>query len=558
MNNNIRIGEVLLDYGYITEQQLNQALAYQKENPQKRIGGIMVELGFVSERQMLEALGQRLSLSLLDIGNCDVDVSAVEKIPKQIAVNNNILAFGMKDNMLKVITSDPLNLYGIEEVRQMAGMNLDIYLSEKEPLTGAINYYYSEVTARQAAKTANIAGADREEVETVYVDEGDDDAPIIKLVQSLLIRGYNTGASDIHIEPFEDKTTVRMRVDGTIVDYITLQSSIHQSVIARIKIMSNLDIAERRVPQDGHFKTKIDGDNVNIRTSVIPTVFGEKVVMRILATKSAIDHVNHFGMDDEAYRRFLPMLSSPNGIIYITGPTGSGKSTTLYMVLENLAARNVNISTIEDPVEKNVPRVSQVQVNIQAGVTFDIGLRALLRQDPDIIMVGETRDAETASISVRAAITGHLVLSTLHTNDAVSSVIRLMDMGVENYLIANSVIGLVAQRLMKKVCPVCGKEVETTEAERAFLGANVRAVKQAVGCPSCNNTGYNGRIAVHEIALIDKGMREMISAGATQAQLTDYAVQVQKMKTLRQGAMELVISGITTMEELVKVAYHNI
>lgn len=553
---NIPIGEVLKEYGYITQEQLLQALAYQKENPQKRIGGIVIELGFVTERQMLEALGQRLSLPLIDIGGCEVDISAVERIPKQLAVNHNILAFGVKDNVLKVITSDPLNLYGIEEIRQLVGMSLEIYLAEKDPLAGAINYYYSEVSARMAAQTANSSGEGRE-IETVYIDEGDDDAPIIKLVQSLLVRGYNTGASDIHIEPFEDKTTVRMRVDGTIVDYITLQSSIHQSVVARIKIMSNLDIAERRVPQDGHFRSRIDGINVNVRTSVIPTVYGEKMVMRLLASRSAIDHAARFGMNDEAYEKFLPMLSSPNGIIYITGPTGSGKSTTLYMVLETLSGRPVNISTIEDPVEKNVQRVSQMQVNNQAGVTFDVGLRALLRQDPDIIMVGETRDAETASISVRAAITGHLVLSTLHTNDAVSSVIRLMDMGVESYLIANSLVGLVAQRLMRKVCTSCGKTVETTEAQRAFLGKDIMEVKQAVGCPACNHTGYSGRIAIHEIAVVDKGMRELISSKATLAELNAYAANKQGMKTLRQSGVELVGEGKTTMEELIKVAYHS-
>ncbi|MEG1427404.1 MAG: ATPase, T2SS/T4P/T4SS family, partial [Oscillospiraceae bacterium] len=389
---NLPIGEVLKQYGYITEQQLGEALEYQKANPSKRIGEILVERNFVTERQMLEALGQRLSLPIIDIGSCEVDISAVEKIPKQLAINNKIMAFGMEENSLRVITSDPLNLYGIEEIRQLVGLNLQIYLSEKEPLLTAINYYYSEVAAKAAALSANISGGDREDAETLYVEEGNDDAPIIKLVQSLLIRGYNTGASDIHIEPFEDKTVVRMRVDGTILDYITLQTSIHQSVVARIKIMSNLDIAERRAPQDGHFRTKIDGENINIRTSVIPTVFGEKVVMRLLASKTAIDHAGHFGMADDVYRKFLPMLDSPNGIVYITGPTGSGKSTTLYMILETLSGRNVNISTIEDPVEKNVPRINQMQVNNQAGVTFDIGLRALLRQDPDIIMVGETRD----------------------------------------------------------------------------------------------------------------------------------------------------------------------
>ena len=556
---NVPIGQVLKEYGYITDAQIQQALAYQRENRDKRLrmGEIFIELGFITERQMLEALGQRLSLPLVDVGTCNFDIAAVERIPRQMAVNNSIIAFAVTDNSLKVITSDPMNLYGIEEVRQVVGMNLDICLAEKAPLLGAINYYYSEVSARMAARTANST-AEEQVIEELNVEEGDGDAPVIKLVQSLIIRGYNTGASDIHIETFEDKTVVRMRVDGAIVDYVTLQSSIHQSVIARIKIMSNLDIAEKRVPQDGHFRTKIDGENVNVRVSVIPTVFGEKAVMRLLAVKSVIDHPDHFGMDDDAYRRFMPMLDSPNGIIYITGPTGSGKSTTLYLVLEALSGRSVNISTIEDPVEKNVARVNQMQVNNQAGVTFDVGLRALLRQDPDIIMVGETRDSETASISVRAAITGHLVLSTLHTNDAVSAVIRLRDMGVEPYLLASSLVGLVAQRLMRKVCPHCGQAVEPSAEERRFLGGEVGQIMVPHGCPACNNTGYSGRIAIHEIAVVDRGMRDLISRGASLSELTEYVVQGQHMKTLKESGAELVRAGLTTMEELVKVAYHTI
>ncbi len=553
---NIRIGEVLKQYGYIGDSQLQAALKYQKENPSKLIGQIFIELGFVTERQMLEALGQRLSLPLIDVGSCDFDISAVEKIPRQLAVHNNILAFAMSDNGLKVITSDPLNIYGMEEVRQTVGMHLDIYLAEANPLANAINFYYSEVNARLAAQTVNNS-SEQEEIEEITIDEGDGDAPIIKLVQSLIIRGYNTGASDIHIEPFEDKTLIRMRVDGSIVDYVTLQNSIHQSVIARIKIMSNLDIAEKRIPQDGHLRTKIDGENVNIRVSVIPTVFGEKAVMRILSSRSAIDHASHFGMDDDTFSRFMPMLSSPSGIIYMTGPTGSGKSTTLYMALETLSSRNVNISTIEDPVERNIARINQMQVNNQAGVTFDIGLRALLRQDPDVIMVGETRDSETASISVRAAITGHLVLSTLHTNDAVSSVVRLMDMGVEPYLIANSLVGLVAQRLMRKVCPICGEIVETTEDQREFIGENLTHIKKAKGCQQCNNTGYSGRIAIHEIVTVDRGMRALITKGASMEELTRYCIGTQNMKTLKSKGVELIKQGVTTFEELVKVAYHS-
>lgn len=312
-----------------------------------------------------------------------------------------------------------------------------------------------------------------DDLEIEDLENSADEAPIIRLLNSLLERAIKTGASDIHIEPFENETRVRMRIDGVIMEYVTIHRNIHAPLIARIKILANLDIAEKRVPQDGHFRVKLDEGNINIRVSVLPTVFGEKAVLRILASAAHLDHADHFGMDDFSYNQFAPMLNYPNGIIYITGPTGSGKSTTLYMVLDYLSGRKVNISTIEDPVEKNIPGINQTQVNVTAGMTFDVGLRALMRQDPDIIMVGETRDGETAGTSVRAAITGHMVLSTLHTNDAVSSIVRLQDMGVETYLVANSLVGLVAQRLLRKVCPSCAREMETTEQEAAYFWAGM-------------------------------------------------------------------------------------
>ena len=385
-------------------------------------------------------------------------------------------AVSVSEGSLEIVTNDPLNYFAFEEVRQLTGCHVVIRLSELGPLQSAIRYYYAEVGAQQAAQTANegFAGSDAELVRIEESESGDPEAPIVKLLSSLLDRAVSTGASDIHIEPFEGKTRVRMRIDGTIVDYVTLERSVHQPLIARIKIMANLDIAERRLPQDGHFRIRAGQEgHVNIRVSLLPTVFGEKAVLRILAAAGHVDHAEHFGMDDDSYARFLPMLNSPNGIIYLTGPIGSGKSTTLYMVLEYLSRRQVNISTVEDPVEQNVPGINQTQVNPVAGLTFESGLRALLRQDPDIIMVGETRDGETAGISVRAAITGHLVLSTLHTNDAVSSVVRLADMGVDRYLIANSLVGLVAQRLMRKVCPHCAREAAVTPQEQALLGRDI-------------------------------------------------------------------------------------
>ena len=454
--NNIRLGDVLIDFGYITRDQLQAALAYQKEHKNLRVGQALQELGYVNEHQVLEALAQRLHLRVIDFTQINADISAVEKVPRELAQKYDMLPIAINGRSLVIAANDPLNYYAIEDIRQLTSMEPEIVLAELEPLRRSIQYYYAEVRARKAASKANssdMAAARSEEFAVDMTEEGGDtDAPIIRLLNSLVQRAATTGASDIHIEPFEGETKVRMRIDGVIIDYVTLQRALHQSLIARIKIMSNLDIAEHRVPQDGHFRARLEtGPDVNVRVSILPTVFGEKAVLRLLATNTHIEHADHFGMDDETYKRFRPLLDRPNGIVYLTGPTGSGKTTTLYMVLQEVAQRQVNVSTIEDPVERNLDRINQTQVNNVAGLTFESGLRALLRQDPDVIMVGETRDAETASISVRAAITGHMVFSTLHTNDALSSIVRLEDMGVERYMIANSLAGVVAQRLMPRL-----------------------------------------------------------------------------------------------------------
>ena len=404
----LRLGDILQELGYINAEQITAALAYQKEHRDLRLGQALQKLGFVNERQVLEALGRRLNLRIVDFSELTVDVSAVEKIPHEIAQKYDMLPIAQSGRTLTVAANDPLNYYAIEDIRQLTGMEPEIVLAELEPLRRAIRYYSAEVSARKAASRANSSDMAAMRTEDLAIDiratGGDTEAPIIRLLNSLVQRAVTTGASDIHIEPFEKETKVRMRIDGVIIDYVTLQPALHQPLIARIKIMSNLDIAEHRVPQDGHFRARLDtGSDINVRVSILPTVFGEKAVLRILSGSTRIEHADHFGMDDETYQRFLPLLDRPNGIVYLTGPTGSGKTTTLYMVLQAMADRQVNISTVEDPVERNLPRINQTQVNPLAGLTFEAGLRALLRQDPDIIMVGETRDAETASISVRAA-----------------------------------------------------------------------------------------------------------------------------------------------------------
>lgn len=554
---NLRIGDILVEKGYVTPDQMNQALAWQKEHRDKRVGQILMELGFVSESQVLDALASRLHLNIVDVAQLSVDLQAVGKVSREVCEKNLILPVSLQGHNMEIVTNDPLNYFALEEVRQQTGCHLEISLSEEEPLRKAISYYFAEVNARKAATQANVdfAVAAQDEIEIEDLESGDDEAPIIRLLNSLIERAIKTEASDIHIEPFETETKVRMRIDGVIMEYVTIQRNIHAPLIARIKILSNLDIAEKRIPQDGHFRVTLEGGSVNIRVSILPTVFGEKAVLRIMAATTHMDHADHFGMDDYSYNQFAPMLNHPNGIIYITGPTGSGKSTTLYMVLDYLSGRNVNISTIEDPVEKNLPGINQTQVNPVAGLTFDVGLRALMRQDPDIIMVGETRDGETAGTSVRAAITGHVVLSTLHTNDAVSSIVRLEDMGVETYLVANSLVGLVAQRLMRKVCPNCSTEMPTTEQERTFLGEDIKTIRRGAGCSRCNHTGYSGRIAVHEIVAIDNQIRRMIINHSPVEEISAYAREHQHMRTLKESGLILVKEGKTTPEELLKISY---
>lgn len=551
---NIPIGELLKENGYITEQQLNEALAYQREHKDKRLGDVLVENGYITEKQKLTVLAKITESAVVDIGKYPIDIAAVEKVPQKLAEKYNLLAVKLNGRELTVVMDDPLNFYAIEDIRQLTGCDIKINLSDARSISDAIKYYYSDVRARIASRAANSSFD--EGLEEIEVEDSDgDDAPIVKLLDSLLSRAYNRNASDIHIEPFEDKTLVRMRIEGILVNFVTIKHTAHSSLIARIKILSNLNIAQKRLPQDGHMVRHIGDKVINARVSIIPTVFGEKSVLRLLGTSVQIDYASHFGMNEENYGKFRRMLSSPNGIVYITGPTGSGKTTTLYMALESLSTRNSNISTIEDPVERNIQNVNQMQVDPVSGLTFDAGLRALLRQDPDIIMVGETRDAETASISVRAAITGHLVLSTLHTNSAAASIVRLVDMGLQPYLIASSMVGIVAQRLVGKVCTKCSHPDNPTAEEIAVFGENLDSVMRPEGCESCSRTGYGGRMAIHETLMVDNEIRRMILRGASAEDIEDYAVRQQGMKLLRESAKELVRQGVTTIRELEKVSY---
>lgn len=554
---NIPIGEVLKEYGYINENQLQMALAMQKKDRSKRLGQHLIELGFITETQMLKALSDKLSEPMVDLNEERIDIDSVAKIPIELAKKYNLMALSEESGRLRIVTSDPLNFYAIEDVRLVTGMNISVCLSESDSIKRLIEYYYAEIKAKEAAHVANENVVSFELEDSELYDSETDATPVVKLFNSLLSRGYNANASDIHLEPFEDKIMVRMRIDGMIVDYVQLDKKLHSSLIVRIKIISNMDIAEKRLPQDGHFMITIDGIRMNLRVSLIPTVYGEKAVLRFLNSNTPIVNEDQYGMNRDNYEKMKQMLTIPHGIIYITGPTGSGKTTTLYMILETLAKKQVNISTIEDPVEKHLERVNQMQINTTAGLTFEKGLRALLRQDPDIILVGETRDAETASISVRAAITGHLVLSTLHTNDAIGAIVRLQDMGVEPYLIANSLVGSVSQRLVKRICPQCKQRIKTTESQKEMLGSDVEYIYQGAGCNHCNHTGYKGRTAVHEIIMMDKEIRKMITKQQDIDDIYQYIKKTQKLKTLKEETIELVINGVTSIEELYKICAYS-
>ena len=554
----LRLGEVLLDAGYITEEQLTQALALQKSSTEKkRLGEVLIESGIITEDRLNTALSKRLDLKYVSVSDAPIDLEAVAKIPKAVAMKHCVIAINIDNAFLRVLISDPLNYYAIEDIKLISHMQLDVQICKKAEIIKAISESYSEIETQKAARGANEGAADQTGA-LAYIDitETADDTPVVTLINSMLYKAHSAGASDIHIEPFERATHVRIRVDGQIVDYTTLSQALHTSMVARIKILSGMDIAEKRAPQDGHFRAKLQDIEINVRVSSLPTMYGEKLVLRFLSQTAALDNAETFGMERDDYEKMLRLVQVPHGLIYITGPTGSGKTTTLYMLIEMLARRNVSIATVEDPVEKALVRINQTQINPLAGLTFDTGLRSILRQDPDIIMIGETRDSETAGISVRAALTGHLVLSSLHTNDAVSAVVRLLDMGIEDYLLANSLVGIVAQRLVKKICPFCREEYKASDSElRAMGDLEIRDLARGKGCHNCNNTGYKGRVAVHEILSVDARIRNLITGRSGTEAIYEYVREKNLMKTLQTSLLKLVAERKTSVEELLKLTY---
>lgn len=559
MDNHL-IWEVLLANEVITNDQLSDAIRWQRSHPDEDVGNILLSRGIINEAQLLSAYAQRLDVAFVEKELVVKRPEVLKLVPESLARRYGIMPLDINNNKILVAISNPDDMTVIEDVKMSSRMDASIILASRENIQGAIERYYKNVELfyreEQAdVQTINIVSDDTAK-KMDEIESSVNNTPVVKLVNNLVQQAYIRQVSDIHIEPFENEVIVRMRIDGDLVEVMRLAPSSLASVISRIKILSGMNIAEKRVPQDGRFAYVNDDFKVDLRVSTIPTMYGEKCVMRLLNTGGEnLLSFEQLGMTKENIARFEHMLSAPNGIILVTGPTGSGKSTTLYAVLNRLRKPTINITTIEDPVEKQMFGINQVQVNTKAGMTFANGLRALLRQDPDVIMIGEIRDYETAEIAVRASITGHLVLSTLHTNDSVSTIVRLIDMGVPPYLVSASVNAIIAQRLVKRLCPYCKRKHTLTGSERALLeDETITECYEPVGCPECNHVGYSGRIAIYEIVELDHRIRKMITAGAPVDDIKRVASE-NGAEFLSDNLRELVRRGVTSLDEFNRIIY---
>ena len=556
---NERIGDYLVSEGLITEEQLQKVLTAQKEsNGTKKFGDVVVELGVMSETNFTKALAGKLNVQYVDLENIEINTEAVNKIPEALARKHTVIAINITGKRLTVATNDPVNFIVLEDIKVSTGMDTRPVLATTSAINKAIGKCYSmqnvdsltdELAAMNGGDLGNMA-ADKEAQDRV------ENAPIVKLATTIIENSYRADATDIHIEPFEKYTRIRIRVNGDLVELMNISSAVHSALTTRLKLISGMNIAEKRIPQDGRFTQVVDGTTLDVRVSSLPMVHGEKIVIRILSTgQIALRKITDLGMSDYNYQLFESMLRVPHGVILVTGPTGSGKTTTLYAALGEIAKPNVNVVTVEDPVEKAIDGINQCQVNQKAGMTFAAALRSILRQDPDIVMIGEMRDTETADIGIRAAITGHLVLSTLHTNDAASTVVRLVDMGVAPYMVATSLIGVIAQRLVKVLCPECKAPRMTTAEENELIGiTDSIQIYDPVGCPVCNNTGYRGRTAIHEIIHCTAKVSQIIAAGGGKEDI-EKAAKANGTKLLRDNASELVQAGQTSIDELVRTTF---
>ena len=568
-NRKKRLGEILVEAGVITLEKIEEALVTQRAQKNgDKLGTVLLDMGYIKEQQMVDALTEQLGYESINLSMVRISEEITKLADEAILRKYNLVPFGFSEknpNVLKVAMSDPLDIRAIDDISIITGFQIEIYVTTQKDIAATIDRYYGN---REALKVAEQFTREREETlkERLQAEEQNEEllnqAPIVKLVKQIIEQAVHKRASDIHVEPMENRLRIRFRVDGVLQEEMLHDISLHAAMIARIKIISGLDISEKRKPQDGRTTAMVDRQEYDIRVSLLPTVYGEKVVMRLTKKKGLTQDKQSLGFTDEELEKFDKILSRPNGIILVTGPTGSGKSTTLYTSLSELNVEGVNIITVEDPVEANINGINQVQVNEKAGLTFASALRSILRQDPDIIMIGEIRDRETAEIAVKASITGHLVVSTLHTNSSASTITRLADMGVENYLISDSVAGVIAQRLVRRVCPNCSIEREADEFEREFLGVENTPgkvmIRQAAhkDCMKCGGSGYYGRIGVYEIMPMSPALRKVISKGDTADNIEKVALE-EGMKTLRMSAIEKVLNGITTIEEVKRITYEE-
>lgn len=559
-SNRKRMGDMLVEERVITDEQLNYALKEQKKRKLK-IGETLVDLGFIDELTIVKVLEKQLKVERIQLASIVIDPEILKLVSEQILRKYIVMPFEFhksNPNVLRVAMADPLDIIAIDDIAIITNLKIEPTVATPKEIATAIDKYYGNAEAKAVAerytKEKETQNKGKED-ETVYDDVNN--SPIVLLVKAIIEQAVRQRASDIHIEPFEHTIRVRYRVDGILSEVMNYEINLLPAVVARIKIIGDMDISEKRKPQDGRITIIVDREEFDIRVSILPTVYGEKIVMRITSKKGLTKAKKELGFSDEEMQKFDLILKHPHGMILVTGPTGSGKSTTLYTALSELNTSEVNIITVEDPVEANIDGINQVQVNPKAEMTFATALRSILRQDPDIIMIGEIRDLETAEIAVRASITGHLVVSTLHTNSAASTITRLVDMGIEPYLIADATVGVIAQRLVRRLCPSCKKIHITEELEYVLLGVDKNdelTIYEPCGCHICNGTGYFGRIGLYEIMPISSRIKEIISRNGSANQIRDIALE-EGMNTLQMSARKLVLDGITSMDEMKKIAF---
>lgn len=558
-----RIGDILVEEGILTEEQLEEALkAAKAEN--KKIGEAITDLGFATEQDIAEALSSQLGFEYVNLSSVHIPDNVLSLINESVLRKHLMIPYAFVPNTInqvKVAMVDPMDMSAIDDFSIVTNLLVVPSVATTRDILIALDRYYGDT---ETIKAAQEYAREREDL-AAKLAEGDlssqdvQSSPVVQLVTSMVEQAARQRASDIHIEAKEDSVRVRFRIDGSLYEKFTYSIHLLPAIMARLKIIGGMDIAEKRKPQDGRFTILVDKREYDIRVSVLPTVYGEKCVMRLAQKKALTRNKSELGFSPSELKAFDDILKNPNGILLVTGPTGSGKSTTLYTALSELNKEDVNIVTVEDPVEANIDGINQVQVNVKADLTFASALRSILRQDPDIIMIGEIRDGETAQIAVQASITGHLVVSTLHTNSAAGSISRLINMGVEGYLLADSLVGIIAQRLVRRLCPYCKKPHLITDTERRIMGirADVNPeIYEPVGCERCDNTGYSGRIGIYEIMKITPPLKELISKNASVSELKQMGMR-EGMHTLRQSATMLVIKGITSVHEMIKTTFEN-